>query len=52
MENQEIVESFKKEMDTLQKNIVINNCDICKKLYRQKSTFNVCNKCNEMSNVF
>ncbi len=50
--NREIVESFNKEIDYLRNNIVINECDICHKLYRQKWTSNICNDCEKIVNVF
>jgi len=52
MENKEIIESWEKEIRYLTSNIVLNNCKICKKVYRQIFTSNVCNNCEKQMNVF
>ena len=44
----EWIEKNKKYND----NIVINNCEICGKIFIQKWMYNICKECEEKMNVF
>ena len=52
MKNIEIISKFLREMEYIHSNIIINNCRICKKVYRQEFPSNICRSCTDKINVF
>jgi len=45
MEESEIMTEFLKEVEFCKKNIVINDCRICHKVFRQITPLNICEDC-------
>ena len=52
METSEIVRDFLEEMKIYRNNVVINDCDICGRLFRQKDPIGICSECKKMTEVF
>jgi len=52
MNDEEILREWTKEVIFCRDNVVINNCKICKKLFRQKSPDLFCEKCKVLCQVF
>lgn len=52
MNDAQIARQWMKEVHFCRDNIVINNCIICKGLYRQYWPSDICSDCDRMSRVF
>ena len=49
MDTREIVKDFLKEVEICNKNIVINDCEICGKLFQQKTPIEICDECKKIT---
>lgn len=48
----EILKAYEKEIVFCKENIVINDCIICEKLFRQITPIVICEECKNLAEVF